>query len=305
MKNEIEKHVQELATEIKHLETLLSEKEKRMTALRTPRDVCDEYIHLTTSALSNKERKKATRRVSSIEEEYRYVKNDVEFVSQVEAAKQEVTNKRASLSDVKDYISNQVNIVAEILEKRGFIQYVDNIHIVTSKGILSSHIQEIPGHIFSELMIRYDFFEKQNADIVAGLFSCFTNITANESCCIVNYECRPIVDELRNITNEYYDIENANKIDISENYEFHTHIVNEVIQWCSAENESECKNILSSLCVNKGIFLGDFIKAILKINNIATELLKLTQLPVSLQHKLTSMRDMTQKYVVTNQSLYI
>lgn len=305
MKNEIEKHVQELAAEIKNMESLLSEKEERMTALRTPRDVCDEYIHLTTSALSNKERKKAARRVSSIEEEYRYVKSDIDFVSQVEAAKQEIRNKRASLSDVKDYIGNQVGIVAEILEKRGFIHYIDDSHIVTAKGILSSHIQEIPGHIFSELMMKYDFFEKQNADIIAGIFSCFTNIAANDYHNSINHDCLPIVDELRNITNEYYDLENANKIDISENYEFHTHIVNEVIEWCSAENEAECKGIITSLCVNKGIFLGDFIKAILKINNIATELLKLTQLPVSLQHKLTSMRDMTQKYVVTNQSLYI
>ena len=305
MKNEIDKHIHELDTEIKGMETVLTEREARITGLRTPHDICNEYIHLTTSSLSNKERKKASRRISSIEEEHRYIKGDIDFISQVEAAKQEIANKQAALSDVKDYIRNQIGIVVEILEKRGFIHYIDDTHIVTTKGILSTHIQEIPGHIFSELMIKYNFFEKQSAETIAGIFSCFTNVTASDCQSSINNDCICIVNDLRNITNEYYDLENANKIDISENYEFHTRIINEVIEWCSADKEADCKNIIASLCAGKGIFLGDFIKAILKINNIASELMKLTQLPVSLQHKLSSMCDMTQKYVVTNQSLYI
>ena len=119
------------------------------------------------------------------------------------------------------------------------------------------------------------------------------------------HEIQPIVKDLDAIVNDYYDIENTRKIDISDNYAFHTDIVNEVIDWCDAENEEECKIIIAGLCADKGIFLGDFIKAILKINNIATELLKLRELPVSFQHKLASIHDITQKHVVTNQSLYI
>ena len=305
MKTEIEKHVNELTVEITELEKTLADKETGVETLRTPYDICYEYIHLTKDHLPNKERKKAARRISSIEEEYRFLKGDIDTIAQINAIKEEISSKKESLICVEEYISNQVSIIMEILEKRGFIQYVDDSHIITTKGILSTHIQEIPGHIFSEIIIKHNFFADHNADIIAGIFSCFTNITVTEACRNVTHECNSIIKDLDNITNEYYDIENSNKIDISENYAFHTSIVNEVIEWCHAESQSECMQIINSLCVNKSIVLGDFIKAILKINNIASELLKLNELPASLQHKLTSIRKMTQKYVVTNQSLYI
>ena len=305
MKTEIEKHVNELTVEIKELEKILATKEIGIETLRTPYDICYEYIHLTKDHLPNKERKKAGRRISSIEEEYRFLKGDIDTITQINAIKEEISSKKESLICVEEYISNQVSIILEILEKRGFIQYVDGSHIITTKGMLSTHIQEIPGHIFSELIIKHNFFADHNADIIAGIFSCFTNITVTDACRNVTHECNSIIKDLDNITNEYYDIENSNKIDISENYAFHTSIVNEVIDWCHAESQTECMQIINGLSMNKSIVLGDFIKAILKINNIASELLKLNELPTSLQHKLTSIRKMTQKYVVTNQSLYI
>ena len=176
---------------------------------------------------------------------------------------------------------------------------------MTLKGVLSTHIQEIPGHIFSELIIKHNYFKDLETKQIAAIFSCFTNITTNERTYSIDTTCSHVINDLQSITNEYYDLENANKIDISENYEFHTNIVNEIIEWCDATDEQSCKNIIATLYENKNIFLGDFIKAILKINNIATELLKLTELSVSLQHKLSEIKTLTQKYVVTNQSLYI
>ena len=305
MKNEIEKQIKEMTKEIQNLELALEDKESRISALRTPRDICEEYIHLTTQTLSNKERKKAPRRIAAIEEDHRYINDDVNLLTWIENAKQDITCKKSSLSNVENYIGDQVERVVRVLEERGFVQYVDDIHIVTSKGMLSTHIQEIPGHIFSELMIKYNFFEKQTAEVIAGIFSCFTNITTSDAQNSVNHECLSIMNDLRSITNEFYDIENANEIDISDNYDFHTNIVNEVIDWCGAADITECRIVIESINANKGISLGDFIKAILKINNVATELMKLNTLPVSLRHKLVSIRDMTQKYVVTNQSLYI
>ena len=154
-------------------------------------------------------------------------------------------------------------------------------------------------------MMKHRFFEEHDARMIAGIFSCFSNVISSDSCRKIPHELEPTMKDLDGIVNNYYDIENANRIDISENYAFHTNIINEVIEWCDADNEEECKRIISGLCTDKGIFLGDFIKAILKINNIATELLKVNDLPLSFQHKLSSIYGMTQKYVVTNQSLYI
>ena len=57
----------------------------------------------------------------------------------------------------------------------------------------------------------------------------------------------------------------------------------------------------------KGIFLGEFVKAILKINNIASEIEKIAEMVgnISLLSKLKEIPALTLKFVVTNQSLYV
>ena len=60
-------------------------------------------------------------------------------------------------------------------------------------------------------------------------------------------------------------------------------------------------------CIDKDIFLGDFIKALLKINNIVKEMEKIGGLlnNIELVEKLKKIEENTLKFVVSNQSLYI
>jgi hypothetical protein len=57
----------------------------------------------------------------------------------------------------------------------------------------------------------------------------------------------------------------------------------------------------------KEIFLGEFVKALLKINNISSELEKIAEMTgnIAFLSKLREIPHMTLKYVVTNQSLYV
>jgi hypothetical protein len=57
----------------------------------------------------------------------------------------------------------------------------------------------------------------------------------------------------------------------------------------------------------KGIFLGEFVKAILKINNISSEMEKVAEGMgnMELLSKLKEIPVKTLKFVATNQSLYI
>ncbi len=63
----------------------------------------------------------------------------------------------------------------------------------------------------------------------------------------------------------------------------------------------------NTIKTDKEIFLGEFIKSILKINNIAKELEKICDIldNISLLQKVKEIPILTLKYVVTNQSLYI
>ena len=78
-------------------------------------------------------------------------------------------------------------------------------------------------------------------------------------------------------------------------------------EWCNAESVEECKLLLQKLGEEKEIFLGEFVKALLKINNISNEMEKIAELTcnIAFLSKLREIPMMTLKYVVTNQSLYV
>ena len=84
-------------------------------------------------------------------------------------------------------------------------------------------------------------------------------------------------------------------------------IIQEVMDWMDAETEQECKQILFSLQEEKEVFLGEFVKALLKINHISLELESACNIigNVQLANLFNSIPTKTLKYVATNQSLYI
>ena len=107
---------------------------------------------------------------------------------------------------------------------------------------------------------------------------------------------------------EYYEkLETAQQIDSGASYEINFDIQTEILDWCTCETEEECKKIINSVKHNKNISLGDFVKAVLKINNIAKEMEKICELKnnIVLLEKIKQIPVLTLKYVVTNQSLYL
>ena len=83
-------------------------------------------------------------------------------------------------------------------------------------------------------------------------------------------EINPIIQKTKYLLNEYENFENSNKINTGENYLFHFDLLDYILDWISAENEQKCIYILNR--IKKIMFIGDFIKAIIKINNSVKQL---------------------------------
>ena len=108
--------------------------------------------------------------------------------------------------------------------------------------------------------------------------------------------------------NDYNVFEIKNYLDSPINCDTITYdIINESMEWCNSENEAQCKSILHNLNNDKSIFLGEFVKALLKINNIASELETVCESygNIELLSKLKQIPEKTMKFVATNQSLYV
>ena len=84
-------------------------------------------------------------------------------------------------------------------------------------------------------------------------------------------------------------------------------LIDYCISWCACSNENESKYLIQKIQQEKDIFLGEFIKAILKINNIVNELEKIANYVqnIPLLSKLTEIKQNTLKFVATTQSLYV
>jgi hypothetical protein len=74
------------------------------------------------------------------------------------------------------------------------------------------------------------------------------------------------------------------------------------MEWCDCDDEQSCKQLLQ----RNRIFLGDFVKGILKIVNISREVEKTALfLESPLMEAVSNIPNKMMKYMVNNQSLYI
>ena len=102
------------------------------------------------------------------------------------------------------------------------------------------------------------------------MHSIFTNINVKDEYKTINYNSSngtlnnysKIISDLYEL---YQSLECQFKINTGSDYNYNFDIIDYVIRWANAENENECIQIINTITTEKEIFLGDFIKALLKI----------------------------------------
>jgi hypothetical protein len=79
-----------------------------------------------------------------------------------------------------------------------------------------------------------------------------------------------------------------------------------MFNWCFTENNVDCRKIYEE-AKKYNIYMGEFVKAILKLVNISNELEKVCCITenIELMNKLTQVKDRVLKSIATNQSLYL
>ena len=293
------------------------------TNIKTPIDVCNEYINLTSTdyKLSNKERKKRERKINEIREEYKFIENDSNYILKYKQLEKKLETYKNDFKNISNYFNIQIDNWLDILIKNSFINKNESEYLLTKEGIIVSRLQEVPGHILSKFMVDSKFMEKYSSYELACIFSFFTNISVSidESSCdynnTENLNCE-YLDNISNVNNvynifeneiiKYANIESNYNVDVQNIENIHKNIVQEILEWCFSENTNDCKKVIAKLEL-KGIFLGEFIKSILKIITITNEMIKIADFFNELEYlkKLKDIEKHLMKYVVTNYSLYI
>ena len=312
--DDIQSHTRELTKQIDVIKTDLDKMKECISHLKTPVNIIEEYIDLEKkkSGAINKKRKEIERNIENIQDNYKTIdadKKSYESISLKQSSLVELENERTSTNN---YINNSVQNVIELLVNEGFVVFDNNSEIkLTFNGQLACQLRETHCLIFAKLL-ESNALSQFNCEQLVSLFSCFTNITVPDevkdivpksSCEITNN----FIETIRGIYDEYQKKEILNRIDTGIEYSIQYDLMNYVFEWCNAETVEECKLVLQKMEMEKQIFLGEFVKALLKINNISCELEKCAELTnnMDLLSKLREIPNKTLKYVVTNQSLYV
>jgi len=287
-----------------------------MANLRTPESIIKEYIDLQNAKTTavNKKRKEIERKLQNIIDNYKYVVQDSITNKNLMLKHNELDNLQKDYDYVNSYIQSGVGNVLTLLKAEEFIQgnLDDELTIsLTLKGKIASQLREVHCLVFAKLLEDKKIEHLSSRQLVS-LFSIFTNISVSEDLKDIgpdanDDEVQINVNLLTVLYNKYRDLEINNNINTGFDYNIHYDLLNYIDEWCSAGTVEECKLVLQKMGEEKQIFLGDFVKALLKINNISAEMEKIAELTgnIAFLSKLKEIPAMCMKYVVTNQSLYV
>jgi hypothetical protein len=176
---------------------------------------------------------------------------------------------------------------------------------------MASQLREVQCLVFAGLL-EDKSIDNLSAKQLVSLFSCFTNISVDESVqdftpYTDDIQVKDVICNVAKMYNDYEDNETNMGVKTGADYYIQYDLLNYVVEWCDAECVEDCRSLLHRLGEEKGIFLGEFVKALLKINNISCEMEKISEMTgnIAFLSKLREIPNLTLKYVVTNQSLYV
>jgi len=266
----------------------------------------DDTIKINLS--SKKQRKKLNRKILNAEQDNKGLVSDYKKYKEFLSLRREVEKNDQIIKNTKNYVGGEISLHIKILEQEGFIED-SNISV---KGMMATNLHEIHPLAVSDLLCSGEF-DSLTVEELVSVLSVFTHIKISEEQSYVdvnntnvNDTIKSVVKNIKKSLNKYYDIETKHQTNFTDSYDIQYDMCEFMYKWCFAENETDCKLIYNE-AKKYNIYMGEFVKAILKIVNVCNELEKaaVVQENLKLIHTLSLVRDKVLKSVATNQSLYV
>jgi len=284
--------------------------------LRTPGEIIEQYIELEKNVkfAVNKKRKEMERQIQNIRDNNKFIDQDKFSYQKISVKENDIASLQNQLDSLNSYIKSGVYTVLQLLKDEEFVDgdFSDETTLKLSlKGKIASQLREVHCLVFAKILEDRQLDHLSSKQLI-GLFSIFTNITVQDD--FKDYSPKTDDNELHNIVKtvskmyeDYSCKETSLKINTGFDYNINYDLLNYVDKWCDCQDVESCKLVLQEMDEEKQIFLGEFVKALLKINNISGEMEKIAEMTgnVAFLSKLKEIQNMTLKYVVTNQSLYV
>uniref|UniRef100_A0A6C0B8M3 Helicase n=1 Tax=viral metagenome TaxID=1070528 RepID=A0A6C0B8M3_9ZZZZ len=298
---------------IHELRARIDKKKESLLFMKTPYKICTRYLSLRNDVktLVNKKRKECDREIMALQNQYLDLSKDIVYVEDYMNLSKELDEQNASLEYMNSFIQRQTISICRILTKRGFINIDSNgKYHLTDLGKIASSINEVHSLVMAQFMVSSDYFRDFDEYQLVGIFSAFTDIKLpdDQRRYSPNILKAPL-NELLKLINTYEDDEINDDVKTGIKYDniINYDMVELSIKWTECSDEESCRFYIQNDVADKGISVGDFNKAMMKIATISKELTKVAEEmgQIELLHKLSKIDGLVFKYVTTAQSLYL
>lgn len=318
MNDEIQKELRETEKEYADLEATKKNKLLQQATFITKREDIDSYLEKKQriGMVKPKQRKRIQREITELESLHKKIVEESEKVTQLRNIYTLIGKVEQRISNINHYISNNIKSVLNIMIDHDFVKVVEETQTLTltTKGMVAANIQEVHGPSFAEVIVsrQGNVFDNLTSQQIAGVCSCFTNLKISDTLRdgmikSADNDLKYTVKCLEDSYRKYSDLESKGQIYTGYDYDISYDMIQPVMEWFDVSDELAAKQVINDVAKNKDIFIGEFIKVVLKINNIATEFEKISELTgnLDLLQKCKEIHERTLKFVATNQSLYV
>lgn len=280
------------------------------TFMRTPEEICREYIHMEDHFSMYKKKKDWERKMKDMKDEYKWLLEDVKKIRDKDGIIKNLKKSEEELEYIQNYSKIHTGKIKQILLDNGFI---DNIGDFTILGTVAANLHEIHPLIGSHL---YQMFceECPTVQEVITILSMFTDLRVPEEQKCIQPKMKDSV--VKNIMKdlklwiEHYaseELKHGTYTGIVYDDLLQYDLLEEMSEWIACDTEQQCKYFIQCKLGEREISIGDFTKAVLKILVITKEFVSVCEIfeNVSLLSILKKVDPLISKYVATSQSLYV
>jgi superfamily II RNA helicase len=268
----------------------------------------------------NKMRKNKQRELDTMMSRYKNSEKELAMLTKMRDLEVLRDHLVKQLNDTEHYIENSVKSVQKMLHESGFLEQAEEegdaspAYQLTEKGKSALSAKETHCLVMADLLEKSRCFADLEPRQIVGVLASFCALRLSEDMRVTSGEQASadyLVSQLLGFIDErrdfYYNQETKTNTYTGSDYELSFDMNDELTNWCDVTNEAECVAYMGRIQKEKGVFVGEFTKAIMKINSIRKELEKYTEASgqVAALAKLRQIGELTQKFVCASQSLYI
>jgi superfamily II RNA helicase len=307
MSMELDKMESGILTEIADLETKISLFEFKFSI----EDVKEYWkLQKLREMASNKKLKEIERDSKKMVDKYPGIVADYVAFCKLKDLESSLSDKHNSIESLSSFIENSIGQIMGVLLKKGIVEIAESMQL-TKKGEICTSIAEVNPILMCELLEHFNDFEGVDPPTLAAFLSVFADVRCRNADSYVEPENEIIGNIFKQfmfVCDSIVECEDANCIRETLNTnDFSFAIADEVFEWCQCADENDCHVVLQGLRDEKGVSIGDFTKAMLKISTVVRELISVCEKTgkVELMSRLSQIDPLILKHVTTNQSLYL